>query len=85
MKDFVVVAVADLGIKYFSATKQDGVGPSLQSRNTLHLQLAVHNEQWNWISRLGRYPMAVLSKVFLQCCNKKIPQTGDTESLDICR
>ena len=52
--------VADLKIYLFSATKQDRVGPSLQSRNSfLHLQLAIQTVQLNWICRLGRYFMII--------------------------
>ena len=54
--------VADLKIYLFSATKQDRVGPSLQSRRVcLHLQLSVQTGQWNWICRLGRYFMSVVN------------------------
>ena len=51
--------VANLKIYLFCATKQDRVGPSLQSRKTFFLQLnhAVHTVQWNWICKLGRYLM----------------------------
>ena len=42
MKGFVVMAkkMADLKIYPFSATKQDGVGPSLQSRNSFYTSAA---------------------------------------------
>ena len=48
--------VAVLGIYLFSATKQDKVGPSLQLC-CLHIQIAVHTLQRNWIFRLVRYLM----------------------------
>ena len=47
--------VADLNIYLFSATKQDGVGSSLLSRNPMFAFCSLLYILYSWISRLGRY------------------------------
>ena len=56
---------------FFSATKQNRVGPSLQSRICcLHLQIAVPTVQQNWICRLGRYlmPLSLYPNIPISLC-----------------